>query len=192
MKLGKKLLDKTITTKRLLPKRIWLSMIFLLLAIIMIVFSMYFIINPDVEQRVDIMLFNQGVSNYNAVDYIPAADWDPPIYEVINILETVAFFQQAVSESSDLTLKSLALFNIATVIARDYLVFYAERTPGLGIEEAISKLEEAIRLDPNNDDAKYNLEFLEKLLIFMQESGGSPEYQVGGAIMSPPVGFKGY
>ncbi len=65
-------------------------------------------------------------------------------------------------------MKSMALYNIGTLIGRDYLVFTTERISELGLPEAISELEEAVRLNPDDEDAKYNLEFLERLLSMKQ------------------------
>jgi len=59
-------------------------------------------------------------------------------------------------------------------------------------------LAEAVRLDPNNEAAKYNLELLEKVQSILQPSGGIPvtETAVGslGGLSgySSGVIYKGY
>jgi hypothetical protein len=192
MEKTRKLLKKIMLIGTFLTGKVWVNIGLLLTAAILIGSGIYINTNCKEAQTADVTDYNNGLSDYNSTEYIPASDWDPPVYEVINILRVVASFQQAASESTDNVLKSMALYNIGTLIGRDYLVFMAERTPGLGLAEAIDELAEAVRLNPDDEDAKYNLEFLERLLTMKQEAGESPEYLAGGAIMAPPVGFKGY
>ncbi|MFC2026536.1 hypothetical protein ACFLUX_00995 [Chloroflexota bacterium] len=173
-------------------RKAWVYIILLLLAVVMMGSGVYLSFQPEGAKRADITWYNQALSDYYEVEYIPPTDFNPAEYPIVNLLKVAAYFQQTASESTDNSVKSLALYNIGTLIGRDYLMFMAERTPALGVAEGMSKLAEAVRIDPNNEDAKYNLEFLEKMYRFIQESGGSPEYLLGGAIMTPPIGFKGY
>jgi hypothetical protein len=90
----------------------------------------------------------------------------------------MARFQETTSISTDDRLKSLAFYNLGTLM-------WAEAYPGSSLsmlltqadirQQAITNLAEAIRLDPDNEDAKYNLEYLEKI----QAKEGQPEASVG-------------
>jgi tetratricopeptide (TPR) repeat protein len=123
--------------------------------------------------RSDLLLYNKGVAVYNEAELIPEDVFkSPPKFPEENIIDAAAYFQQSEAISNNNEIKSLALYNIATMIGRDYVLFSYERLSGIGLEDAISYLKEAIRLDPDNEDAKYNLEYLERIQIERQESSG--------------------
>jgi tetratricopeptide (TPR) repeat protein len=143
------------------------------------------------SNRTDIKLYNQGVAIYNEAELIPEDVFKSPAkFPEENIIEAAAYFQQAISVSNDNELKALALYNIATMIARDYVIFSYERLSGLGLEDAMGYLKEAVRLDPDNEDAKYNLEYLERIQIERTESSGG--VGSGGSTETGEESDRGY
>jgi hypothetical protein len=56
-----------------------------------------------------------------------------------------------------------------------------ERTPGIGLSEAISQMAEAVRFNPDNEDAKYNLELLKKIQQLIQKQTDSTSTGSSGA-----------
>jgi hypothetical protein len=177
-----------------LARKAWVNIILFLLAGVMIGFGVYLSSQPEGTKRADIRWYNQGVSVYNEAILIPATEESPAEFPIENIRKAAAYFQQVASESTDNGLKTLALYNLGTLIGRDYLVFMEERTPGLGVVEGISKLAEAVRIDPNNEDAKYNLELLEKMRNLYQESAILLGYSAGAIRIGDYIGIvdKGY
>ena len=139
----------------------------------------------------DLQLYNQGVAVYNEAELIPEDVFKSPAkFPEENIIDAAAFFQQFAAVSDNDKLKSLALYNIATMIGRDYVIFSYERLSGLGLEDAINYLKEAVRLDPDNEDAKYNLEYLERVQIKRLESSGG--VSSGGSTETGEKPDRGY
>jgi hypothetical protein len=175
MEKERKGVKKTPVQRVSLAREAWVNIVLFLLAIVMIGSGVYFSFQPEWAKRADIKLYNQGVSTYLLPsEILPATDDRPEEYPIVR---AAAYFQQAASESKDNRLKSLALYNLGTLMGGDALSSISGNTPWFGIADAITKLEQAVRTDPNNEDAKYNLELLEKLQeAVTQESGIPPEY----------------
>ncbi len=114
----------------------------------------------------DIQLYNRAIEIYEEQDYVMATSTAPASYPLENLSEAISNFQQAASITEDNKLKSLALYNIGTAIGWDFIIFSEDRSDEFGLEMAISLLREAVWLDPENEDAKYNLEYLEYYASF--------------------------
>lgn len=170
--------------KEFFGKRTLVYIIIFLIAFVMIGTGIV-LVSGDTK-RTDIQLYNQGVSIYNEANLV--IPWDiltvsVPDFPIEKIVSASAYFQQSVVQSTDNRLKSLALYNSGTMIGRDYLIFVAERIQELHVVDAISMLAEAVRLDPNNEDAKYNLEYLEKIQPLLlakigQQAAGSTSVNI--------------
>jgi hypothetical protein len=144
-----------------LVRKAWLNIALFLLASVIIVFGVYLSSQPEWTKRADIKLYNQGVSAYLLPsELLPATDERPSEYPIVR---AAAYFQQAALESTDNRLKTLALYNLGTLMGGDALSAISGNTPWFGVVDAISKLAEAVWIDPNNEGAKYNLELLERL-----------------------------
>lgn len=170
---------KILVLRASLAGKAWVNIILFLLAGVMIGSGVYLRSQPEWTKRADIRWYNQGVSAlYLPPGVLPATEERPSEFPVVR---AVAYFQQAASKSTDNRLKSFALYNIGTLRGRDALAAMGASTPRLGVAEGISKLAEAVRADPNNEDAKYNLELLEKLqaAVAQEEAGPGPGYSPG-------------
>jgi hypothetical protein len=78
------------------------------------------------------------------------------------------------------------------MIARDYQVFAEERSIQFGLPEAVSLLQEAIRLNPDNEYAKLNLEHVESLLTAAHTEQAESDISHGGDAGSSNVEDLGY
>lgn len=146
--------------------RLYFLLIFLALVIIGIAF--YFNSQPYWSSQKDINLFNQSILIYNLnEDLLPATDNRP---SESSIIRAVAYIQQVISVSTNDKLISIAYYNLGTLMGDNILSYLSGNTPRFGIEDAIAKLEESVRLDPNNEKAKYNLELLEKVQSAIQKN----------------------
>lgn len=144
-----------------LARKAWVNIILFLLAGVMIGSGVYLSSQPEWTKRADIKLYNQGVSAYNLPsETLPATEERPSEFPIVR---AAAYFQQAASESTDSRLKALALYNLGTLMGKDGLASLSGSTPLFRVADGISKLAEAVRIDPNNEDAKYNLELLKKV-----------------------------
>jgi hypothetical protein len=193
----RRVVKRILVVRASLLRKAWVNIILFLLAGAMIVSGIYLSSQTGGTKRADIKWYNQGVAAYNATEYwIPPENEDliDPKFPLENLLRAAAYFQQAASESTDNSLKTLALYNLGTLIGRDYLVFMEARSPELGMATGISKLAEAIRIDPNNEDAKYNLELLEKVQESIAQQGEitSGLGYIGGAAIYVGAEDKGY
>jgi hypothetical protein len=137
-----------------------------LVALILIVTGIIMALVGGEQNRKDIQLYNKAIAIYNQEDYISATATSPASYPLDNLSEAVSDFQQAASLTGDDKFKSLIFYNIATIIGRDFIVFSEDRSDEFGLALAITLLKEAIWLDPYNEDAKYNLEYLEYYASF--------------------------
>jgi len=160
----------------------WVTIVLLLVAGLMITSGVYLRFRPEWTKRADIRWYNQGVqAMYLPPGVLPATEERP---SEVPVVRAAAYWQQAASKSTDNRLKSLALYNIGTLRGRDAFVAMGSSTVRLGVAEGISKLAEAVRADPNNEDAKYNLELLEKLqaAVAQEEAGPGPGYSPGAVV----------
>lgn len=139
----------------------WVNIILCIIAVIVLGFGIYINTNPEWIKRNDIMLYNTGISTYllPAV-LLPETNDRPSEYPVIR---AAAYFNSAVLTSKDDTLKSLAFYNLGTLMGIDAISLILGNTPWFGLEDAIIKLEQSVRLNPNDESAKYNLELFQKL-----------------------------
>jgi hypothetical protein len=161
-------MKKLLFLKDSFAKKAWGSIVLIVLALVMIGSGTYLNSQSNWAKRVDINWYNQGVSAYNLpAELLPATDNRPEEYPIVR---AAAYFQQAALESTDSRLRALAFYNLGTLMAGDALAFISGTTQlviaseGISkLAEGISKLAEVIRIDPNNENAKYNLELLEKI-----------------------------
>ena len=177
--------------KTSLVSKLRVNIILFILAVVLIGSGFYLSYRLGGVEKDEISIYNEGVSVYNSSEYILESEDFPASYPIQNLLTAAAYFQQAASETTDNSIKSLALYNLGTLIGRDYLVFLDERIASLGVAEAIDMLVEVVRIDPNNEDAKYNLEFLEMVEPLQTESDILMTY-FGGAMKPQGAIDKGY
>lgn len=132
-------------------------------ALAVVILGAVLVIQSGTTNRNDIRLYNQAIETYNQGDYISGTTNGNSLTMTTSLLlQTIDYFRQAAEISSDYELKSLAYYNMGTAIVRDYVFLSEERLAEYGLSEAILFLKEAVRLDPYNEDAKYNLEYCER------------------------------
>ncbi len=174
-----------------LLKRAKFNIFLFLLAGILIGSGVYVKFHPEWMVRTDIREFNQGVADY----HVPPSKGPggPPLFSskplpsVYPIERVRVHFEKVCSETSDKKLKSLAFYNLGTIVGR---LAYDERLVGtrrIEMAEAISKLAEALRNDPNNEDAKFNKELLDRVKATEGKERGAP-----GPGYSPGAVQKGF
>lgn len=176
-------MDKTSTRARRilvqaasLLRKAWVSTVLIVLAGLMIASGFYIKSQPKWIVRPTIRAYNQGVAAYRSPPgLLPASEERPPEWPIQRAAE---YFKEAASEGTDKKLRSWALYNLGTVSAREAyastLAFGLVGTPRVEMSEAILWLAEAIRLNPANEDAKYNLEVLDKVRALEGEDQGAP------------------
>ncbi len=84
--------------------------------------------------------------------------------------------------TADTKLKSLAYYNDGTLVGREVYAFKdLPNPPQIDLAEGIRKLGEALRADPSNEDAKFNLELMLRVKKEqgMQEGAPGPGYSPG-------------
>lgn len=199
-----------------LVRKVWVNTVLLLVAGIMIGSGVYVRSRPEWTLRADIRAYNQGVSTYQLLlwealfsETLPAPRLFPsetPPSPSLSSEETLpspslsseemvlsvyplvvekagVHFEKAGLKSRDKKLKSLALYNLGTMFGR--LALGEGRLNDMA--GAITKLRQAIRDDPNNEDAKFNLELLERALGVEAKERGGP-----GGGYAPGAVDKGY
>jgi hypothetical protein len=165
----------------------WADIVLFALAAIALGAGYYLRSRPDWTLRKDIRSLNQGVMAFNAPPgLMPPTAERPAEYP---IERAAAFWEKAAAFSSDRRLKSIAYYNLGTLIGREA---YALSLPGPGQAEidmaaGIRRLGEALRADPSNEDAKFNLELMEKAGKIEPKQEGAP-----GPGYSPGAVEKGY
>ncbi|NLK72126.1 MAG: hypothetical protein GX285_03820 [Clostridiales bacterium] len=173
----------------ILKRRGIVNAIILVIALVIIILAINLIYTES--NRLDLQLYNKGVAVYNEAELIPEDVFkSPPKFPEENIIDAAAYFQQSEAISDDNKIKSIALYNIATMIGRDFVLFSYDRLSGIGLADAISFLKEAVRLDPDNEDAKYNLEYLERIQIEYQDLSGG--VSSGGSTKTGEKPDRGY
>lgn len=144
---------------------------------------------PEWTPRTDIREYNLGVFYYQEKLWAPLVSSEEMLLSVYpHVIEySGGRFEKAGLESTDKKLKSLASYNLGTLLGR--VAFFSQRLPGIeyNMVGAITNLRQAIRNDPNNEDAKFNLELLERVLGEKEEGSAAP-----GPGYSPGVVDKGY
>lgn len=144
-------------------RKAMVNVTFFCFALVMIVLGVVLVLQSGTTNRDDIRLYNQAIDTYNQGDYISGTtDTNSLTMTTSLLLQTIDYFGQAAEMSSDYKLKSLAYYNIGTAILRDYIFLSEERMAEYGLSEAIIFFKESVKLDPDNKDAKYNLEYCER------------------------------
>jgi hypothetical protein len=163
-------------TKSLVRKSIG-NIVLLVVSIALIGFGIYNSNNSVFSEREDVDVYNQAVISYRSgVELMPATDERP---SETSTERAVAYYKEAINESNDDDLKSIAYFNMGTIMGEDALSALMGNTSIYGVNEAISNLSEAVRLDSENEAAKYNLEvLLEVKAILVTETGVFSSYQI--------------
>jgi hypothetical protein len=136
-----------------------LDIVLLILAAAAFLTGLHLLLQP--AERTDIEAYNRGVAAYLKWAKLPPSTDD--ITSDYSIIQAAGYFRQAALESTDIGLKSSALYNLGTMMGEDALATNGQ-TPSFGVLDAINHLAEAVRLDPDNESAKYNLELFEALL----------------------------
>ncbi len=139
-------------------KLAWLDGVLIALGVLALVGSLLLSRQPEWTLRGDIQQFNKGVTAFNQPPgLLPPGDGRPAEYPI----ERAAWhWAQAAVHSTDLTLKSLAYYDLGTLSGREA---WAQALPGEGhartdMAEGLQQLGESLRADPSNEDAKFNLE----------------------------------
>jgi hypothetical protein len=169
--------------------RIWVDIALFLLAGVIIGLGVYLWSQPEWILRTDIKEYNQGVFHYQEKLWAPLVSSEEMLISVYpHVIEYAGGrFEKAGLESTDKKLKSLASYNLGTLLGRT--AFLSQRLPGTEsyLVGAITNLGEAIRNDPHNEDAKFNLELLERVLEGKEEEAAGP-----GPGYSPGAVYTGY
>jgi hypothetical protein len=189
--MDKKRKDRTVTYGWLsILSKAWMDGVLLVLglAIIAVGFDLHF--QPDWVLRDDIQTFNLGVTDYHTP---PGQGTPQPLFSteglpsVYGIERTGADFEKAAAVSTDPKLKSLAYYNFGTLIGLETYRLKDAGSPQYDMAEGIRKLGEALRADPTNEDAKFNLELMERVAQQQGQKEGGP-----GEGYSPGGVQKGY
>jgi tetratricopeptide (TPR) repeat protein len=178
--------------KKLFKNRAFVNIVLLACGIIITAIGTLMFSGSLISGREDIKLYNQALGIYNEEDYFEATSMSFASYPLDNLIGAIEYFQKAASVSTDNKLQSMALSNIGTAIIRDYLYFSEERSLSYGLAEAQNMLIEAIRLDPDNDYAKYNLEYLGSLMTEVAKKQAVSSLSHGGDAGTTWVQDLGY
>ncbi len=168
-------------------RRAWIDIALLVLAAALIGLGFFLRDRTDWTPRADIQYLNKGVTAFNEPPgALPAADGRPIEYP---IQRAAWYWGQAAANSTDIKLQSLAYYNLGTLSGRES---WAQALPGEGhartdMAEGIKQLGHALRRDPSYEDAKFNLELMEKAAQVEGQKQGAP-----GPGYSPGAVEKGY
>ncbi len=149
-----------------------MNLALLVLAALSMASAIYLKARPEWMKRPDMVEYNLGISTYNEI---------PTERGASTTKKAAAHFEKALVQTGDRKVKALALCNIGTMngklaseaIRRIREMYAVQRAKGVEsddnlliarqeIKNAIQKLAEAVRIDPTLEDAKFNLEFLER------------------------------
>jgi hypothetical protein len=163
------------------------SIILMVLAGSMIAAGVYLRTRPEWTLRGDIRDYNRGVLTCQQMLWGPLVSSEESLISVYpHVIENAgARFTKVAEESKDKKLRSLALYNLGTLTGR--AAFFRQQLAGIDLGDAIAKLTDAIRNDPDNEDAKYNKELLERVLTRKGNPKAGP-----GAGYSPGAVNKGF
>lgn len=168
----------------------WIDCVLLTLGLAIIAVGFYLHYRGDWELRSDIQMFNLGVADYHTP---PGLGTPQPLFSTENlpsvygVERTGVDFQNAAAISTDSKLKSLAYYNYGTLIGLETYRLREMASPPYDLVEGIQKVGEALRADPNNEDAKFNLELMESVAQMQGQKEGGP-----GGGYSPGALEKGY
>jgi hypothetical protein len=165
----------------------WLSILLLVVAGAMVAAGVYLRTRPEWTLRGDIRDYNMGVLTCRQMLWGPLVSSEESLLSVYpHVIENAGGrFAKVAEESRDRKLRSLALYNLGTLTGR--AAFFHQQLPGIDLGDAIAKLTDAIRNDPDNEDAKYNKELLERVLTRKGNTKAGP-----GAGYSPGAVNKGF
>jgi hypothetical protein len=156
-------------------RRKWTSIAFLISAGILISLGFYIQHHPDWTLNSDIRAYNLGSFYYTVPPGSLPAIPSEGRPEEWPIERAAAYWSKAASITRDNYLKSLALYNVGALIAREsYASSLSSGTAQVEMAMGIANLKEALRIDPNNDDAQYDLELLEKMAKIQSLEEGAP------------------
>lgn len=146
------------------------------LAAVMILLGFYFNSQPDWTVKSNVRAYNKAVDTYHLPPGSLPASKDRPAEWPID--RARAYFEMAAADTRDARLRSLALYNLGTMVAREA---YASNmghalldAPRVDMNEAVLMLAESVRMNPRNEDAKYNLEVLDQVLSIQGQEKGAP------------------
>jgi hypothetical protein len=166
-------------------RKAWMDVALFVLAAVAIGAGFYLRFQPDWTPRQDIKAFNQGIVAFQEPPgLLPPAEGRLAEYP---IERAGAYWEKAAAMSTEKKLKSLAYYNFGTLVGREAWAQSLAGTPRLDMAEGIRKLGEALRADPNNEDAKFNLELMERMAEKQGEQQGGP-----GPGYSPGAIEKGF
>ncbi len=169
-------------------RKAWLSGLLIFLGVLLLAAGFFANSQPAWKVKPTVRAYNMGIDAYHEPPgLLPASDERPSEYP---IERARAYWEQA-SQDTDEGLRALAFYNLGTFLAREAyassLAFGLLDSPRVDMNEAIVRLSEAIRLDPDNESAKYNLEVLDRMASVKGEQEGGP-----GEGYSPGAIEKGY
>lgn len=163
----------------------WVNMLLFLLALVAVSTGAYVATHPAWTKWPEIRAYNEGVASFNMPPgLLPATKQRPAEYPI----ERAAALWKVAAQTSDRKLKSLALYNLGTLIGREAWAFRSISNPRVDMAQASLWLAEAVRNDPSNEAAKYNLELIEKVQVQEGEQVGAP----GPGYAPGAVDGKGY
>jgi hypothetical protein len=153
---------QTIANVASVSRKAWLNILLILVALVLIALGIYMNSQPSWLSGGDVKIYNQGVDAIQqpANELLPAEGDRPEEYPIVR---AVAYFQQASEKAGSDAVESLALYNLGTTMGGNALAVVSGNTPRFSLEEAVMNLIEAVRLDPSDEDAKYNLELLQEV-----------------------------
>ena len=182
---------KDVRTKRSLLasllKAAWVNIVLLVLAGLLVGSGTYLKDWTEWTLRTDVREYNKGVEICQQLLWGPLVSTEAELLSVYpHVIEKAGGnFAKVGAESSDKKLRSLAFYNLGTLTGR--AAFFRQQLPNIDFGDAIAKLTDAIRDDPNNEDAKFNKELLEKVLVRKGSTKAGP-----GLGYSPGVIQKGF
>ena len=151
------------------------GIVLLISAIILISFGFYTHLHPDWTLNPDIRAYNLGSFYYTVPPGSLPAIPSESRPEEWPIERAAAYWAKAASMTTDSHLKSLALYNVGALIAREsYAGSLSSGTAQVEMATGITNLKESLRIDPDNEDAKYDLELLERVAKIQSVEQGAP------------------
>ncbi len=171
----------------MLFKMAWIDLVLLMLGVAALGAGLFVRARPEWSPREDIAALNKGVMAFNAPPgLLPPGDGRPAEYP---IQRAQYHWERAAALSTDKNVKALAYYDLGTLVGRES---WAQALPGEGHARSdmltgIKQLGESLRADPTNEDAKFNLELMEKAAKQEGTRQGGP-----GPGYSPGSTEKGY
>jgi hypothetical protein len=165
----------------------WLDFALVLGGAVVIGIGIFLRTQSNWSLRLDIRTLNQGVAAFHAPPGVMLPAEDRPAEYPIE--RASAYWDKAASLACDPEIKSLAYYDLGTLIGREANAMSLGGTgqPRTDMAEGIRKLGEALRANPGNEDAKFNLELMERKSQIQSEKQGGP-----GEGYSPGAQQRGY